>query len=413
MLILKALKDLIDDIARHRNDNLVNSRPTLVLRGRSLKKEKWCQIVVGDIIKLQNDDFVAADLLLLASSEPHGLCYIETAELDGETNLKVKQALSETFKQFEHVLKTNDTNAINLEMAKLDCSIECEAPNELLNQFDGTLKLKNGETCSLDNDKMLLRGCRLRNTRWCYGLVVFAGADTKLMKNGGKTKFKQTHIDKLLNYLIIGIVIFLFTMCGICTIACGIWESFRGYDFQMYLPWESFVSEDRNQGSTVISVLVFLSYLIILNTVVPISLYVSVEFIRSIQSLWINWDIKMYYDKADIPAKARTTTLNEELGQIEYIFSDKTGTLTQNIMTFNKCSINGKLYGYIYDSANNEIEITDKTAYIDFSWNPFYEPTFRFYDKTLIDAINADDEDCCRFFTLLCVCHTVMAEEKK
>ena len=144
-----------------------------------------------------------ADLLLLASSEPHGLCYIETAELDGETNLKVKQALSEMSNQFEHL--NTDSNAINYEMSKLDCSIECEAPNELLNEFEGTLTWRNGEMCSLDNDKMLLRGCRLRNTRWCYGLVVFAGSDTKLMKNGGKTKFKQTHIDKLLNYLIIGV----------------------------------------------------------------------------------------------------------------------------------------------------------------------------------------------------------------
>jgi phospholipid-translocating ATPase len=139
----------------------------------------------------------------LASSEPHGLCYIETAELDGETNLKVKQALSEMSNQFEHL--NTDSNAINYEMSKLDCSIECEAPNELLNEFEGTLTWRNGEMCSLDNDKMLLRGCRLRNTRWCYGLVVFAGSDTKLMKNGGKTKFKQTHIDKLLNYLIIGV----------------------------------------------------------------------------------------------------------------------------------------------------------------------------------------------------------------
>jgi phospholipid-translocating ATPase len=139
----------------------------------------------------------------LASSEPHGLCYIETAELDGETNLKVKQALSEMSNQFEHL--NTDSNAINYEMSKLDCSIECEAPNELLNEFEGTLSWRNGEMCSLDNDKMLLRGCRLRNTRWCYGLVVFAGSDTKLMKNGGKTKFKQTHIDKLLNYLIIGV----------------------------------------------------------------------------------------------------------------------------------------------------------------------------------------------------------------
>ena len=53
----------------------------------------------------------------------------------------------------------------------------------------------------------------------------------------------------------------------------------------------------------------------------------------------------MYHPESDTPAKARNTTLNEELGQIEYIFSDKTGTLTQNIMTFNKCSIKGKVYG--------------------------------------------------------------------
>lgn len=315
---------------------------------------------------------------------------------NSETNLKVRQALSETSKQFEIAAKSTDLNAINLEMSRLDCSIECEAPNELLNEFEGTLTWKNGETVSLANDNMLLRGCRLRNTRWCYGLVVFAGSDTKLMRNGGKTKFKQTHIDKLLNYLIIGIVIFLLTMCAICTIACGIWEWYRGYDFQVYLPWESFVSADQNLGAAVISLLVFLSYLIILNTVVPISLYVSVEFIRSIQSLWINWDIKMYYDKSDIPARARTTTLNEELGQIEYIFSDKTGTLTQNIMTFNKCSINGKLYGYVYDSMNNEIEITDNTPSLDFSFNHYSEPQFKFYDQTLLDAINANDEHECR-----------------
>lgn len=201
-------------------------------------------------------------------------------------------------------------------------------------------------------------------------------------------------------------------MCAICTIACGIWESFRGYDFQVYLPWESFLSSERHAGATSISLLVFLSYLIILNTVVPISLYVSVEFIRSMQSLWINWDIKMYYDKADIPARARTTTLNEELGQIEYIFSDKTGTLTQNVMTFNKCSINNVLYGYIYDENRNEIEITDSTKPIDFSWNPFAEKNFHFYDQTLVDAVNRKEEHVYRFFTLLCVCHTVMSEMK-
>ncbi len=203
-------------------------------------------------------------------------------------------------------------------------------------------------------------------------------------------------------------------MCAICTVACGIWESLRGYSFQAYLPWAWFIdSRDQHSGATIISLLVFLSYLIILNTVVPISLYVSVEFIRSIQSLWINWDIKMYYEPGDIPAKARTTTLNEELGQIEYIFSDKTGTLTQNIMTFNKCSINGAMYGYLYDQNHNEVEIGEATQPLDFAWNPYFEADFRFYDRTWLEEIRGGNEACHRFFTLLCICHTVMSEVKE
>ena len=71
----------------------------------------------------------------------------------------------------------------------------------------------------------------------------------------------------------------------------------------------------------------------------------SVEIIRLGNSYYINWDRKMFYAPKNMPAQARTTTLNEELGQVEYVFSDKTGTLTENVMIFNKCSINGKTYG--------------------------------------------------------------------
>ncbi|KAK0400356.1 hypothetical protein QR680_003461 [Steinernema hermaphroditum] len=308
VLAVSAVKDAYDDIQRHRSDRQVNNRISYVVRDGRLLEEKWMNVKVGDIVRMENEHFIAADLLLLSTSEPHGLCYIETAELDGETNLKTRSAAPETA----------DMGDIVKQISAFRGHITCEAPNNRLDTFEGRLEFEN-KLIPLNNSMMLLRGCRLRNTRWCYGLVVFAGKETKLMMNSGRSKFKRTSLDRFLNVLIMGIGLFLIAMCLICTILCGVWEWSTGRHFTEYLDWDRTIipntSEKSGKQIALIALLMFFSYIILLNTVVPISLYVSVEVLRFAHSMFINFDREMYYGNGDIAARARTTTLNEELGQ--------------------------------------------------------------------------------------------------
>ncbi|NWS83912.1 AT8B3 ATPase, partial [Toxostoma redivivum] len=392
LLIIRGLRDLIDDIGRHRSDRSINSRPCEILAGRSFRWQKWRDICVGDIVRLRKDSIVPADLLLLCSSEPSSLCYVETADIDGETNLKFRQAL----------LVTHQELGSEESMAAFDGRVRCEEPNSRLHTFTGTLRWR-GRAHALDLERILLRGCRVRNTALCYGLVLYAGEwlDSKIMRNSGKIKQKKTKLDHLMDRLVVVIFLVLLVTSLCLAVASGFWarmfQEKHGYLAALY----------EHTSPAQQAFLNFWGFTILLSIIIPMSMYITLEFIYLVNSCFINWDLEMYYGAKDIPAEARSTSLSDQLGQIEFIFSDKTGTLTQNIMSFKKCCINGTIYGPGTGHENKE------PTGSGLSWEHPGEQKLDVCDVTLLEAAQRDKDPVLReFLRLLALCHTVMVEDR-
>ncbi|KAL9045041.1 MAG: hypothetical protein Q9214_001868, partial [Letrouitia sp. 1 TL-2023] len=311
----------------------------------SFKKEQWKSIQVGDFVRIYNEDQIPADVVILSTSDPDGACYVETKNLDGETNLKVRHALH-CGRKLKHAEDCEQTEFM----------IESEPPQVNLYQYSGAARWTQrdprkpaeggqemAEPITINN--LLLRGCSLRNTKWVLGVVVYTGGETKIMLNAGSTPSKRSRISRELNWDVIYNFIILFFMCLVAGIVQGItWaKDNRSSDFFEFgssagnPPLDGFVT--------------FWSAVILLQNLVPISLYISLEIIKTAQAFFIYSDTFMYYDKIDYPCTPKSWNISDDVGQIEYIFSDKTGTLTQNVMEFKKCTINGVPYGEAYTEA--------------------------------------------------------------
>ncbi|OPJ86761.1 phospholipid-transporting ATPase IK isoform B [Patagioenas fasciata monilis] len=390
LLAIRGLRDLIDDIGRHQSDRSINSRPCEILSGKSFRWQKWRDICVGDIVRLRKESLVPADMLLLRSSEPSSLCYLETADIDGETNLKFRQALLVTHREL----------ASEESMAAFDGRVTCEEPNSRMHSFTGTLAWR-GETHALDSERLLLRGCRLRNTDLCYGLVIYAGFDSKIMRNCGKIKRKKTKLDRMMDRLVIMIFLALLVTSLCLAIASGFWAK----TFQEKHGYLSVFYKHTTPAQQ--AFFSFWGFTILLSIIIPMSMYITFEFIYLVNSFFINWDLEMYHAAKDIPAKARSTSLNDQLGQIEYIFSDKTGTLTQNVMSFKKCCINGTIYGAGAGCGSKHPSGSGLTR------SHRGEQKSDFCDARLLEAARRDSDPALReFLRLLALCHTVMVEER-
>ncbi|XP_010255676.1 PREDICTED: phospholipid-transporting ATPase 3-like [Nelumbo nucifera] len=401
VLFVSLVKEAFEDWKRLLNDRVINSSPIDVLQEQKWESIPWKKLQVGDIVRVKQDGFFPADLLFLASTNPDGICYTETANLDGETNLKIRKALERTWDYL-----------IPDKASEFKGEIQCEQPNNSLYTFTGNLIVKK-QTLPLSPNQILLRGCSLRNTEYIVGAVIFTGHETKVMMNAMNVPSKRSTLERKLDKLILALFGGLFFMCLIGAIGSGVFINRKYY----YLGLSESVEDQFNPSNRfVVAILTMFTLITLYSTIIPISLYVSIEMIKFIQSTqFINKDLHMYHTETNTPALARTSNLNEELGQVEYIFSDKTGTLTRNLMEFFKCSIGGEVYG----TGITEIErgaaqrSGRKFEEVQKSANAVHEKGFNFDDARLMRGAwrNECNPDTCKeFFRCLAICHTVLPE---
>ncbi len=384
VLLVSAIKEQVEDYKRKSSDKSLNDSRTQVLKGSEFVGTKWINVAVGDIVRVESEEPFPADLVLLASSEPEGLCYIETANLDGETNLKIKQAIPET----AHLVSPAD-------LGRLSGSLKSEQPNSSLYTYEATLTMTGAgpeKELPLAPDQLLLRGATLRNTPWVHGVVVFTGHETKLMRNATATPIKRTDVERMLNKQILMLVAILLILSAVSTIGDIIVRSTAGEKLT-YLYYGSF-----NAASQFF--LDIFTYWVLYSNLVPLSLFVTIELVKYYQAFLINTDLDIYYADTDTPAVCRTSSLVEELGQIEYVFSDKTGTLTCNMMEFRECSIGGIQYAAVVPEDRRATGPDDTNGVHDFKQ---LQENLRSHPSR--SAIH-------HFLSLLAVCHTVIPERK-
>ncbi|CAD8175781.1 unnamed protein product [Paramecium pentaurelia] len=423
ILIVTMMKDLYEDTKRKKSDKQENENASLLESGQTLL---WQDIRVGEVLKIRENEQFPCDVLLLKSDQKTGECYIETKNLDGETNLKQKRVpqyfLQKGVEMLDHLIVEYDTPNNQLYKFSGTCYFNLDKNQEndifqLLNQkeqlqdkiqtlqssknkdeqisllisqvrtLDEEIERIKTLKIALDNNNIILRGSVLKNTGHVIGLALYTGHDTKIMKNTIKVKYKQSSLEKQLGKRIIFIFLLQLGICLFSSLYYSIWFN-ANYDSLAYLEIKKSAYADK---SFMYNFFVRLgNWILMFGNLVPISLLVTLETVKFCQAFLIQFDDKMKLN--DQRCSVQSSNLNEELGQIQYILSDKTGTLTKNQMIFKKICINGISYG----------DDNEKNQPFDF---------VQFEDQAFIDKLNQNDPVIEKTLFLLTLCHSAIIQK--
>lgn len=330
VLVLTAIKEGYEDIRRLRSDRAENN--TLVL-ARAPKKGmmRWADLRVGDLVIVRDHEAMPADAVLLTSSAPNGIAYVDTANIDGETNLKLREPPLEV------------AQALGAdEDAEVVGSVSVEPPSRHIHSFNGAIRLDrptatatNGHGSAenpehpLTASSLLLRGSIVRNVEFALAVVVYTGSESKVAMNSQETPSKMSLVEKTINTSLGAIMVPYLAFTTVSAAVASGTEYLTPY----------LLDKDANALVLPPFVSSWVTFFILYCFLIPISLYVTIELVNLLQAYLITQDAQMYDPTSNTPAVARSSNLCQELGQVQYVFSDKTGTLTANEMVLRYLSI--------------------------------------------------------------------------
>lgn len=368
---VSASKEAWDDYNRYLSDEKANEREVWVVK-RGIRKHIQAQdICVGNIVWLRENEEVPCDLVLIGTSDPQGLCYVETSALDGETDLKTRMLPSACI-------------GIDVELLhKIKGVIECPPPDKDIRRFDANLRLFppfiDNDICPLTIKNTILQSCYLRNTEWACGVAIYTGNETKLGMSRGIPEPKLTAIDAMIDKLTGAIFVFQIVVVMVLGVAGNVWKDMEARK-QWYVEYPS-------EGPWYELLVIPLRFELLCSIMIPISIKVSLDFVKSLYAKFIEWDEEMIDPETGTAAYAANTAISEDLGQVEYILTDKTGTLTENKMIFKRCFISGIYYGNESGDALKDVKLQDAVASVS--------------------------PDVVRFLNVMAMCHTVTPVRSK